>query len=174
MFSEADGLRPTSDRIRETLFNWLAVDVVGARCLDLFSGSAALAFEALSRGAGEVTAVEKNATVYRKILENKQRLKMDNLQLLNADSIDWLAQHKFGGSVPDDNQYDIIFVDPPFQGGIAVGLLETLDESGLLKSGAKIYLEQPRKGADWKVPTDWQLLREKVAGQVRYSLYCSG
>jgi len=173
VFSESDGLRPTSDRIRETLFNWLAADILDSRCLDLFAGSGALAFEALSRGASEVFAVEKNAVVYRKILDNKRRLKIDNLKLLNTDSINWLAEQKVGSSLLDQSRYDIIFVDPPFHGGIPSELLETLSESGLFKSGAKIYLEQPKVDAGLRVPTDWQLLKEKEAGQVRYSLYCA-
>lgn len=164
-FVEADGLRPTSDRIRETLFNWLAPHIAGARCMDLFAGSGVLTFEALSRGAGEVYALEKNKAVYQSIRANQQRLNVGNLQLINTDSLIWLAE------CSREQRFDIVFVDPPFHAGIGSDSLNMLQDSGILSPEAIVYLEQPKSDDGWPVPSAWELLREKTAGQVNYSLY---
>lgn len=170
-FAEAQGLRPTSDRIRETLFNWLAASIADSRCLDLFAGSGVLAFEALSRGAREVYALEKNTAVYHCILANCERLKARDFRLLNVDSTEWLRQERSEGESPQGSGFDIVFVDPPFHGNIDPQLLALLDSSGILLPNAKIYLEQPESADNWQIPAGWELLRDKKAGAVRFSLY---
>lgn len=170
-FAEAQGLRPTSDRIRETLFNWLSADMADARCLDLFAGSGVLAFEALSRGALEVYALEKNTTVYQRILANCERLRAHDLSLLNVDSADWLRGEASEGDHPQNGGFDIAFVDPPFHDDIDPQLLTLLESSGVLLPHAKIYLEQRAATDGWQIPAGWEILRDKKAGSVRFSLY---
>jgi len=170
-FAEAQGLRPTSDRIRETLFNWLAADIADARCIDLFAGSGVLAFEALSRGAQEVYALEKNRAVFHHIRANSQRLEAHDLKLLNVDSTEWLLWLKTDEDQPENPGFDIVFVDPPFYGAIDPQLLILLDRSGILLPRAKIYLEQPDASDGWQIPAGWEILKDKKAGSVRFSLF---
>ncbi len=107
-FPDVDGLRPTGDRIRETLFNWLAPDMQGAHCLDLFSGSGALGLEALSRGADSSLLLEKHPTAARQLKDNLQLLKADNGRVEQVDSLQWL------NSAQVSHRFDIVFIDPPF------------------------------------------------------------
>ena len=173
-FSDADGLRPTSDRIRETLFNWLANDIADASCLDLFAGSGVLSFEALSRGAEKVCALENNRVTCQKIGENKARLSAEGLSLLNKDTMSWLDAMINQGGGETGECFDIVFIDPPFSADFSGSLPDLLEASAVCGPGAKIYLEQARNENRWQVPNSWQLLRDKEAGQVRYSLYQRG
>ena len=166
VFSDADGLRPTPDRVRETLFNWLAPYIVGARCLDLFAGSAALSFEAISRGASEVVALEQNRETYRGICENQQRLGVVPLQVIQGDAIEWLK-----AATDNDSRFDIIFVDPPFHSGVGEDLPALIEGSGYCAPGAVIYLERPVDDRSTTLPGNWQLLKQRLAGQVRFELY---
>ncbi|MBR9805211.1 16S rRNA (guanine(966)-N(2))-methyltransferase RsmD [bacterium] len=165
-FSDTDGLRPTGDRIRETLFNWLAGDIVGARCLDLFAGSGALSFEALSRGAATVIAIESNAKACRAIEAAAEQLKATSLALQQADATQWI------NSTPAEPM-DIVFIDPPFSANLWHQILAQLIALGWLAQGALIYLETPIEHPLNAAEIDPQLipLRSKRAGQVNYQLW---
>lgn len=158
---EAGDLRPTADRVRETLFNWLAPLVDGARCLDLFAGTGALGLEALSRGAAEAVFVERNPAAARALEESIARLDATGGRVVVSDARSFLA----GTPRP----FDVAFLDPPF-GEFALGDLCTLLEQGWLAANARVYLEMPVAGPLPPLPSRWTLLREKTAGQVRYAL----
>jgi 16S rRNA (guanine966-N2)-methyltransferase len=162
-FPDAPGLRPTPDRVRETLFNWLQLRIVGAHCLDLFAGSGALGFEALSRGAASVTALETATAVAAALRHNTSLLGSDRLQLLQQDALDWLDK-------PASQLFDIVFVDPPFADNAHARCCELLQQNGWLAPGALIYLEAGESLAKLTLPTAWQLTRHKQAGDVHYGL----
>jgi 16S rRNA (guanine966-N2)-methyltransferase len=159
---EAPGLRPTADRIRETLFNWLAPIIAGARCLDLFAGTGALGLEALSRGAAEVCFVERQAAVARALEASLSRLRCETAQVIVADALRFLEG--------PPRRFDIVFLDPPFDGAVGLGDLCTLLGTGWLAGDGRVYLEMPRERALPALPPGWTVLREKSAGQVRYAL----
>lgn len=162
-FADIPGLRPTPARVRETLFNWLQQDVTGKRCLDLFSGSGALGFEAASREARSVTLVENNAQACRKISENIQNLAAKQVKLVNSDVFRFLAG--------DAEVYDLVFLDPPFGKGLAIQSCQWLEQKGWLAYQAKIYIEVESKLALDSLPENWQCLKSKTAGEVGYHLY---
>lgn len=164
-FPDIDGLRPTTDRVRETLFNWLQAYLPGATCLDLFAGSGALGFEAASRGAKSVQMVEKHPEVYQALQASKSALTASNVVLLNQDAIAALPAIGEG--------FDIVFADPPFQLNVLGQLCEQLDERSIVKVGGLIYLECPQQQAV-DLPTHWQVLKEKKAGNVIYRLVKRG
>lgn len=161
---EAPGLRPTPDRVRETLFNWLANAVPGARCLDLFAGSGALGLEALSRGAEYCRFVDSSRAVAEQLNQNLQLLgAASRAGVICGDALTLLAS-------PPERPYDVVFLDPPFRQQWLESCLPVLDRHGWLAERAWIYLES---GADEALPVkpdSWQLHREKVAGQVSYRL----
>lgn len=159
-FLAAEGVRPTPDRVRETLFNWLAPRIAGARCLDLYAGSGALGLEALSRGAGHVTFVEKQRPVAEALQAQLSLWKACNYELHIADAGTWLAQ---AAGPP----FDIVFLDPPFDAGLTTAVLAKLRARHLLAAGGWVYLEQP---ADVPPPPDWVLHRSGRAGAVGYHL----
>ncbi|WP_404414717.1 16S rRNA (guanine(966)-N(2))-methyltransferase RsmD [Marinospirillum sp.] len=161
---EAEGLRPTSDRVRETLFNWLQFDLPGSRCLDAFSGSGALAVESLSRGASQVMLLEKEPRVAKQLREMMAELDANRAEVLNADTLVYLDQ-------PATRSFDLVFLDPPFTQGLLEPACRLLEEHGWLAEGAKIYLEIEKQAPAQQLPEPWQLLKEKQAGEVRYSLY---
>lgn len=163
-FLPLSDLRPTSDRSRETLFNWLAPVIQGARCVDLFAGSGALGIEALSRGAGGVTFVDSEARAIHQIKENLALLSCEHYQARPVDAIDWLKQ-----CAP--NSIDIIFLDPPFrQPQLLDQALQQLAQYPVLAPGAHVYLELPCDQDFPALPAHWTLLRHKQAGQVQYAL----
>lgn len=133
-FADVPGLRPTPDRVRETLFNWLQMQIPGARCLDLFAGSGALGLEALSRGAGEVVMVEKHPAAARALRDNIALLGAQNAVLVQDDAFRYLQRETQG--------FDLIFLDPPFHQSLLEPALEILFANKLLKTGGMIYLEQ--------------------------------
>lgn len=164
-FIAVDGLRPSPSRIRETLFNWLNNDISSSHCLDLFAGSGALGFEALSRGAESVAMVELNKTVTRQLKSNKEHLQTESLKIINQDAtqlqyLSSLLKHKI----------DIVFCDPPFNKGFVQPLLLSLDDSTLLQNSALIYVETEKSLVDLSLPEHWTIIKEKVAGDVRYRL----
>lgn len=165
-FAGVDGLRPTGDRVRETLFNWLMNDIVGARCLDLFSGSGALGLEALSRGAVATTLIERDAVAARQIAANLELLQADNAELVQTDALAWLGQRS-------PTPYDLVFVDPPFELELWPTSLDLLQHNGWLAPGARVYVEAPRH-YNLQTPDNWQLLREKQAGDVNFCLFDTG
>ena len=159
---EKAGLRPTPDRVRETLFNWLAPVVVGARCLDLYAGTGALGIEAISRGARACTFVENDRDLARLLRENLARLKVDTARVVERDADAMLA----GAAEP----FDIAFLDPPFGADLWSDAARTLENRGWLAADAWIYVESPAE-AMLALPPAWTLHREGRAGAVRYALY---
>lgn len=156
-FPDMEGLRPTPDRVRETLFNWLGQDLTGKRCLDLFAGSGALGFEALSRGAQEVVFVERSAPIRRAIAANAERLGAERLRLIAGDALE------FAATTP--GQFDIAFVDPPYGSGLAEAVLPRLPR--LLAAGALVYVESDRA---FSATQSWRRVRDGRAGAVHYRL----
>ncbi len=161
-FADGEGLRPTTDRVRETLFNWLAPRIQGARCLDLFAGSGALGLEALSRGAVEVVFVDTNPAAITTLKENLALLKVENAEVIRGDGLNYLQ----GNS----RQFDVVFLDPPFRRDLLQPALKLLAEQGWLAKGARLYLELESEESLPELPTGWELLRSKEAGQVAYHL----
>lgn len=164
-FCEVEGLRPTGDRIRETLFNWLAPSISGARCLDLFAGSGALGLEALSRGAASVTLIERHPKALASLQENCALLGTNDAQLIQTDAISWLEK------IQPAQPYDIVFLDPPFDAGLLQPCLTLLQRPGLLAPGAHIYTEADRSQSPPVTPIHMSLIKEKTAGHVCYRLY---
>ncbi|MFT6984219.1 MAG: 16S rRNA (guanine966-N2)-methyltransferase [Psychromonas sp.] len=164
---DKEGLRPTTDRTKETLFNWLMHDVRDANCLDCFSGSGSLAFEALSRFAKNATLLERNKQVAKQLRENLQLLKVDNANVVETDSINYLQQTAA-------QQFDIVFIDPPFNKGLVQPCCIALEENNYLAPQALIYIEMEAQLSDLLLPQNWQLLKEKTTGQVAYQLYLRG
>ena len=157
------GLRPTADRVRETLFNWLMPVIDGARCLDLFAGTGALGIEALSRGAAWVDFVESDAALAQALKDNLARLKQERAAVRSADALHLLED-------APAHAYDIAFVDPPFAADWWNPAAGALDAHGWLKPHAWIYVEAPAR-ATLALPPSWQLHRESTAGAVRFALY---
>ena len=161
--ADVPGLRPTSERIRETLFNWLAPMLPGSRCLDLFAGTGALGLEALSRGAREVVFVEKSDVAARSLRASAE--------LLGADGADIRQQDAFGFlDKADERPFDIVFLDPPFAADSIGVLCRLLDGGSLVSYGALIYIEEDRAKPAAELPSGWVTLKTKAAGNVRYSL----
>ena len=159
---DAQGLRPTTDRVKETLFNWLIPYIQDSVCLDCFSGAGSLGFEALSRNAKSVDMIELNKSAANQLNINKQLLSANNCQVFNSDSLQYLAQ-------PPLKHYDLVFIDPPFHQQLAEKAMELLRP--WLKSNALVYLEREVNSNNIELPDNWSLLKEKTAGQVIYQLY---
>jgi 16S rRNA (guanine966-N2)-methyltransferase len=157
------GLRPTSERIRETLFNWLAPVIEGSRCLDLFAGSGALGIEALSRGAAAVSFVEQSGAAGRQLRRTLASLGAEGGTVTTGDALDLLQN-----STP--STFDIVFIDPPFAADFYPELCRLLAERGWVSQGSLVYIEQDRTEAIPELPSNWLLQKEKTAGNVRYSL----
>ena len=160
---ESPGLRPTTDRVRETLFNWLAPSIVDASCLDCFAGSGALGLEALSRYAASATLLEMERGVAQQLQKNLATLKASNAKVVNTNTLAFLAQ----AGAP----HDIVFVDPPFRKGLLEETLKLLENNGWLSDEALIYIESEVENGLPPVPMNWHVYREKVAGQAAYRLY---
>ena len=160
---DAEGLRPTTDRVKETLFNWLAQDVPQAKCLDLFAGSGGLGFEAASRQADEVTMIELNPNAFKQLEKNIAALNSDNLTAINSDALIFLQQ----AGTP----HHVVFIDPPFRKGLLEQTVTLLESNGWLANDAMIYIETEKELALEGIPTNWHLHREKTAGQVSYRLF---
>lgn len=163
-FVDVEGLRPTPDRVRETLFNWLQPHLAQARCLDLFAGSGALAFEATSRGAESVLLVETNAKAAKQLTKNLDLLKAENTRVLNQTAQSLLSK-------PAVLAYDVVFIDPPYKANLWVEIAQLLTENNWLAENAMIYLESPSKQTLPVLPESWQLKKDKTAGEVRYCLF---
>jgi len=157
------GLRPTAERIRETLFNWLTPVIEGARCLDLFAGTGALGLEALSRGAASTVFVEKSARVAEQLRASIATLVADNASVHIADGFSWLTESP-------SQPFDVVFLDPPFTAARYEELCRLLEQRHWLARNACVYLEQDRRQVVPPLPAGWRLVKEKTAGNVRYSL----
>ena len=160
-----DGLRPTTDRVRETLFNWLMHDIAGARCLDAFSGSGALGLECLSRGAEHATFIEADRRVAAQLQSNLTSLDADD----RADTIIQSAVNVL--RKPAAKPFDLVFLDPPFDTDLLAQALPLLAENNWLAENALIYVEQASKQDPELVPDAWQVYKTGKAGYCRYSLY---
>ncbi len=161
--ADVEGLRPTSERIRETLFNWLMPGIVGKRCVDLFAGTGALGLEALSRGAAEVVFVESSRKAAATLRKNIETLGASGATVHEGDANDFLTGKGEQG-------FDVVFLDPPFADESIGELCRLLDEQGMLAPGARVYLEQARSSPEVELPTGWTRSKDKTAGNVRYSL----
>lgn len=166
-FDSVEGLRPTPDRVRETLFNWLAPVIDGSRCLDLFCGSGALGLEALSRGAREVLFIDRSSAATGPLAQNLQALRAEGAQLLTGDALAWITGAPQGA-------FDIAFVDPPYRQGLAERCIAGIEARGLLARNALVYVETGTDEPLPVVPAHWLLHRDRRAGQVAYRLYATG
>jgi 16S rRNA (guanine966-N2)-methyltransferase len=164
-FPDHEGLRPSADRVRETLFNWLGQDLGGRRCLDLFAGSGALGFEALSRGAASVVMVEKDRSVFEALGRNAELLRAKNLQLRCADALEFATAAAADAAA----RFDVVFLDPPFGSMLLEQALPRV--APLLLPGARVYVES---AAAFVSSGGWQVLRQGRAGQVHYTLVTYG
>ena len=161
-FAPTPAIRPTPDRVRETLFNWLQPHVAGSRCLDLFAGSGALGFEALSRGASAAVFVETDPQAVRQIGEMLEVLKCERGRVVRMDASAFLAQ--------PPTPFDIVFLDPPYSARVLPRACTLLEAGGWLKPGAHIYLEDAAAAGEPALPPGWRLMRSKRAGEVGYYL----
>jgi 16S rRNA (guanine966-N2)-methyltransferase len=162
-FPDILGVRPTPDRVRETLFNWLQNSIVGARCLDLFAGSGALGLEALSRGAGHAVFVEQTPAVCRVLQQSIASLRASaNARIMEMGAARFLR-------TPVE-PFDIVFMDPPFGQNALAEYIPLIEAGGWLKPAGLLYLENERESAVPKIPPHWELLKSKSAGQVGYHL----
>ncbi|ENG4183978.1 16S rRNA (guanine(966)-N(2))-methyltransferase [Providencia alcalifaciens] len=160
---DSEGLRPTTDRIKETLFNWLMPVIRDARCLDCFAGSGALGFEALSRFAQTVTFIELDKQNAQLLAENKTRLRADNASVVNNNTLNILNQ----SGAP----FDVVFIDPPFRKGLLNETIQLLEKNQWLAEESWVYIESEAESPLTDIPANWQLHREKIAGQVAYRLF---
>jgi 16S rRNA (guanine966-N2)-methyltransferase len=156
-FPDAEGLRPTPDRVRETLFNWLGQTLYGKRCLDLFAGSGALGFEAASRGAAQVVMVEKNRKVFQSLQENAKKLGCINVALHCADGLEFARR--------ETGSFEVIFLDPPFAEDYLPKVLPQL--AAKLAADGVVYVES---GMAFEPGAAWQVLKRARAGAVHYQL----
>lgn len=160
---DSEGLRPTTDRVRETLFNWLAADIQQAKCLDCFAGSGALGLESLSRHAGSATLLELERPVAQQLEKNLATLGAKNARVVNTNTLQFLAQK--------GEPHQLVFIDPPFRKGLLEQTSTLLESNGWLSDDALVYVESEVEHGLPPVPVNWQLHREKIAGQVAYRLY---
>jgi 16S rRNA (guanine966-N2)-methyltransferase len=162
-FPDLPGLRPTPDRVRETLFNWLQHSIVGAFCLDLFAGSGALGLEALSRGAREVVFVDSAQAAARALQEQLVRFSGQRKARVME-----MGAGRYLRTVP--NAFDIVFLDPPFGQDALAEYVPLLDGGGWVKQGGLVYMENEKKAGVPGVPSHWEVLKSKSAGEVGYHL----
>ena len=160
-FNASEGLRPTLDRVRETVFNWLARDLPGRNCLDLFAGSGAMGFEALSRGAAQVYLVEKSAKVVRDLKHNCELLAAKNVRVVNLESAVFLKSN--------EQKFDVVFLDPPFGKGLLKETLDALIDH--INDDALIYIEQEKSAQEFIPDDKWLQLKYKKTGSFSYALY---
>jgi 16S rRNA (guanine966-N2)-methyltransferase len=164
-FPEVEGLRPTPDRVRETLFNWLAPLIVEARCLDLFSGSGALGLEALSRGAGHCVFVDSSRPVIEAVRAQLRTLGCENADCSLARAEQFLQDPAPGPA------FDLVFLDPPFGAGLVQNTARLLELGNWLRTDSHIYLETSLREPLPTLPMNWELKREKAAGDVCSRLF---
>lgn len=160
---DVEGLRPTTDRVKETLFNWLMNDTRDSQVLDCFAGSGGLGFEALSRFAESVTFLEKDKIAFEQLNKNINTIATTNANAIHTDTLAWLDR-------PSSQQFNLVLIDPPFRKGLAEPVCTLLEQQQWLTSEALIYIEVEQELA-LSVPSHWELIKEKTAGQVSYRLY---
>ncbi|WP_151883841.1 16S rRNA (guanine(966)-N(2))-methyltransferase RsmD, partial [Pseudomonas putida] len=164
---EGEGLRPTPDRVRETVFNWLAPYIEGAHVLDAFTGSGALVLEALSRGAEDAVALDSNPAAIANLKNNLEILRCPRGQILQTDALRYLqGQAK--------QQFDVVFLDPPFHQDLLANTCDLLEQNQWLNEQAWVYTESEAAPSTLQLPGNWRLHREKKTGQVHYALWQRG
>lgn len=157
-----EGLRPTPDRVRETLFNWLAPVIEGAHCLDLFAGTGAHCLEALSRGAAGAVMVERAPHVADQLRDHIVTLDARGAEVVQTDAVEFLASAV--------KPFDIVFLDPPFASDLIARCSAMIEQRGWLKPGGFVYVEAPRTPEPLPVPATWERYRHGTAGAVAYLL----
>lgn len=173
IFADNNELRPTSDRVRETLFNWLMPSIKDAKVLDLFAGSGILCFESVSRGAKLAVAVEKNKNSCAYITKNIEKLKVTNVRLINSDAVEWLEAITMSSREQpgiSSQQFDIIFLDPPYKSNLLLYSINKVVKDGILKLDGLIYFEWNNEVNLTELPSELTILHTKRAGQVYYYL----
>lgn len=160
-FASGEGLRPTMDRIRETVFNWLAGEIAGKNCLDLFSGSGALGFEAASRGAASIHFIEKSKDAAQSLKENCKLLSLGNAKVHQGEAMTFLERNS--------EKFDLVFLDPPFGKNLLAPAFEKLQPH--LSDDALIYIEQESSDSEFLPPKPWTQLKYKSTGSFSYGLY---
>ncbi|MGB5180219.1 MAG: 16S rRNA (guanine(966)-N(2))-methyltransferase RsmD [Gammaproteobacteria bacterium] len=160
-FAPVAGVRPTPDRVRETLFNWLSPVIRDARCLDLYAGSGALGIEAASRGASRVVLVDSDPQVVKRLREQLQLFGAAQIEVVQSTVEAWLASPA--------EPFDIVFLDPPFRRDLLPACLQALERGGWLAADARVYIEG-ESDLQLQLPGNWELTRSKRAGQVGYHL----
>ncbi len=158
----AEGLRPTTDRVKETVFNWLMPYIQDSHCLDCFAGAGSLGFEAYSRGAQQVTMIELNKDAANQLKLNSKTLATENVIVHNTDTIKFLAGNT--------QKFDLVFIDPPFRQGLVEKVIALMGQEWLANN-ALVYVETEAEHQLKYLPENWHLHKEKVAGQVAYRLY---
>jgi 16S rRNA (guanine966-N2)-methyltransferase len=172
-FPDAPNLRPTPDRVRETIFNWLAPMIHGARCLDLFAGSGALGLEALSRGAAFTTFVDSHRKVTQALQGHLELLNAnDKAEVLQMDGVKFLSHDDFINT--EARIYDLVFLDPPYHLDFMQKVVPLLEANGWLADNAMLYLEIEKRQSLPELPENWKQLKEKTAGEVNYFLFQRG
>lgn len=161
-FPEVVGLRPTHARVRETLFNWLAPYIMNSVCLDLFAGSGALGYEALSRGAKKVVFVDKNKKVISSLKENKVRL--------DAEAAIIIAGSFLQDNFCHEESFDIVFLDPPFQHDMLAPACSWLIQKGFVHTGTFVYFEHSLDASEFIIPERWALVKSKQTSTLQYAL----
>jgi 16S rRNA (guanine966-N2)-methyltransferase len=161
-FPSVAALRPTPDRVRETLFNWLQTEIVGARCLDLFAGSGALGLEALSRGAAHVVFVDSEQSVSRYLHEAFEKLDVTNAEIHVGNALRI--------AIDPVQPFDVVFLDPPYRQDILTSAAARLESQNWLAPNSLIYLESPAHQSLPQLPGNWRVIKSKSAGQVGYHL----
>lgn len=166
--ANSQGLRPTTDRTKETLFNWLMQDVTGAVCLDLFAGAGSLGVEALSRYADKAVFIEKQSNVAKNLFEIRELLNISDgvMSVFSADAMDWLSHQKSETS----DKFDLVFIDPPFHKQLVAPAISRLIDMELLKNNALIYVEH-EADLDWSVPGVLKQIKQKNTQQVASRLF---
>ena len=165
--ADVEGLRPTSERVRETLFNWLSPHLHGAQCLDLYAGTGALGLEALSRGAASAVFVERDPVAGQQLRKNVELLGAENAEIVSDDAREFLH------SAPS-RPFNIVFLDPPYAGNLLGETCKLLVDTSLLADDALIYLEDEQSRGEPALPQGWTLMKDKTAGNVRYMLARAG
>ena len=162
-FPNTKNLRPSPDAVRETLFNWLQHDIHDSHCLDLFAGSGALGFEAASRGAASVVMVESDPETARQLNRNKSLLKAEeNVIIVNSVASQFIDNC--------DQQFDLLFLDPPFESGQLERSSMQIENSHILAPGALVYIESPKNNIPLSIPPSWHIIRQKTRGLVQSTL----
>ena len=166
-FPEVEGLRPTSGKIRETLFNWLQFDIINKTVLDPFAGSGALSLEAISRGAKDVYVIEKDRKVYEKLKSNFKLLERGLYTIINEDTLIHLAK-------PSKQSFDLVFLDPPFAKNLLLETIEKLSNNHYINSKSQIYIESEYKITKYNLSLltnyDFTINKQKKSGNVHYCL----